>query len=99
MELDDAISRSSLICEIKTRCPKVPGDCCGICKNIRNAQALDAVPVVRCKNCDLWNRWDFAGSEKAGTLVCSCSYWTAEGGPVHYTRPDDFCSYGEEVHQ
>lgn len=59
--------------------------------------ALDMVPVVRCKNCDLWNRRDSVGSEKAGTLVCSCAHWTAEDGPTQFTRPDDFCSYGEVI--
>lgn len=97
MEMDDAISRNSLIHDIEAGCPRTPGDCCVICKKHQKRTAFDAVSVVRCKNCDLWNRWDSAGSEKAGTLVCSCAYWTAEDGPVHYTMPDDFCSNGERM--
>ena len=45
---------------------------------------IDAVPVVRCRE---------------------CRYWSEDGrcDPPHnglireYTRPDDFCSYGEEA--
>lgn len=52
--------------------------------------------IVRCKDCDCWNDWDSAGRESLGNYVCSCAYWSVEDGPVFYTRPTDFCSYGEK---
>lgn len=29
-----------------------------------------------------------------GNFVCSCAHWSGDGYTV-YTKPDDFCSYGE----
>lgn len=52
------------------------------------------VPVIRCKNCDMWNTWDSKGRKSLGNYVCSCDFWTKEDGPVAYTRPNDFCSNG-----
>ena len=57
--------------------------------------AVDAVPVVRCQECELWNDWDSAGNKKLGTFVCSCAHWSNEDGYTVYTKPDDFCSYGD----
>lgn len=51
-------------------------------------------PVIRCENCDMWNTLDSAGRKSLGNYVCSCTFWTKEDGPVAYTRPNDFCSYG-----
>ena len=48
-----------------------------------------------CRECDLWNDWDSAGKKSLGTFVCSCAHWTGEDGHTVYTKPDDFCSYGE----
>lgn len=59
------------------------------------APTVDAVPVVRCKDCELWNEWDSAGKESLGNYVCSCAHWSVEDGAVLYTRPTDYCSYGE----
>lgn len=44
-----------------------------------NAPAIDAVPVVRCKDCR------FDGDEDDCPLLSVAAY----------TNPDDFCSYGE----
>ena len=55
----------------------------------------DVVEVVRCKDCDLWNRCYEAGHEQTGNHVCACEYFSNEDGYVVYTRPDDYCSYGE----
>lgn len=52
------------------------------------------LPVIRCENCDMWNTLDSAGRKSLGNYVCSCAFWTKEDGPVAYTRPNDFCSYG-----
>ena len=58
-------------------------------------EADDVAPVVRCKDCDLWNEWDHSGRMSLGNYRCSCAYWSVEDGPVHFTGPEDFCSYGE----
>lgn len=58
--------------------------------------AADVAPVVRCRDCDLWNEWDHAGHENLGNFRCSCAYWTVEDGVTFYTAPTDFCSYGEK---
>lgn len=67
-----------------------------VTQGIKTIPAADVVPVVRCKDCDLWNEWDHAGRESLGNFRCSCAYWTTEDGPtLFYTAPTDFCSYGE----
>lgn len=59
----------------------------------------DLAPVVRCKDCDCWNTWDSAGRKSLGNFVCSCAHWSVEDGPVLYTKPDEFCSYGEKIEE
>lgn len=63
--------------------------------DVENCTTIDAVPVVRCRECELWNDWDSAGHKELGNFVCSCAHWTNEDGYVVYTKPDDFCSYSE----
>lgn len=58
-------------------------------------RTADVVEVVRCRDCDLWNEWDSAGRREFGNYVCSCAKWSTEDGSVLYTKPNDFCSYGE----
>lgn len=50
-----------------------------------NEPTIDAVPVVRCKECKHLRDW------KDGNMVCWVwtDTWDAAVGP------DDFCSYGE----
>ena len=55
----------------------------------------DVGGVVLCQDCDCWNEWDHAGRKSLGNYVCSCAHWTVEDGAVLYTKPTDFCSYGE----
>lgn len=55
----------------------------------------DVAPVIRCKDCDLWNEWDHSGRESLGNFRCSCAHWSVEDGPVFFTAPTDFCSYAE----
>lgn len=48
---------------------------------------IDAVPVVRCKDCKYW------GGVVFGNV---CRRWSAPlAGMRNDTKPDDFCSYGE----
>lgn len=49
---------------------------------VETAPAVDAVPVVRCKDCKEYKRWD-------GKPICiRLGSWYGD------TNPDDFCSYG-----
>ena len=57
--------------------------------------SADVVPVVRCKDCELWNEWDRSGHESLNNLRCSCAHFSGEDGYTVYTAPNDFCSYGE----
>ena len=63
---------------------------------VEDAPAADVRPVVFCRDCDCWNEWDSVGRESLGNYVCSCAHWSVEDGPILYTRPTDFCSYGEK---
>jgi hypothetical protein len=49
---------------------------------IDNAETVDAVPVVRCKDCGVWKRLEDG--------LINCPYCT------DLKTPDDFCSYGEK---
>lgn len=64
-------------------------------RRIQRVPAADVQPVIRCKDCDLWNEWDHSGRESLGNFRCSCAYWSVEDGPVFFTAPTDFCSYAE----
>ena len=66
-----------------------------IFEGIDELPAADVAPVIRCKDCDLWNEWDHSGRESLGNFRCSCAYWSVEDGPVFFTAPTDFCSYAE----
>ena len=62
--------------------PCEPGDCV-FCNAINDAQTIDAVEVVRCrdcKHCDPENH--------------HCDHHMGTAAPLR-RKPDDFCSYGE----
>lgn len=48
---------------------------------------VDAIKVVRCKDCNLWDTWDKQGES------CSCAHFTLDDSNAVYTKPEDFCSY------
>ena len=54
---------------------------------IRNQPTIDAVEVVRCKDCKHWD----------GSICDVHSEWPDQysTGHMDYTEADDFCSYGE----
>lgn len=52
--------------------------------------------LIRCKDCDMWDRERSVGKEYLGTYRCQCENWSDfEGGMMRYTTADDFCSYAE----
>ena len=54
---------------------------------VDDAPSVDAVPVVRCKDCTQW------GGVAFGNV---CRRWsTPLAGMKNCTGPNDFCSYGE----
>ena len=53
---------------------------------IEAAQTVDAVPVVRCRECKHYDTADFDGN-----ILCGC---TLHSAMVDIT-PDSFCSYGD----
>ena len=61
---------------------------------LREAPTVDAVEVVRCRNC---RRWKTIGKDEIlGTEIgwCDCSQWENDYYNIE-TDADDFCSYGE----
>lgn len=57
---------------------------------------VDAVPVVRCKDCDFWRGDLKTGRAEWGNVTAPCEEWSdPENGHTRYTQPTDFCSYGE----
>lgn len=52
--------------------------------DIEDAPTIDAVPVVRCKDCKYW--------ENGKGYEPYCNHW---GNMMSETEPDYFCSYGE----
>lgn len=74
---DDLISRQALIAEIMRRGIYPPG----VRHAIENAPAIDAVPVVRCKDCR--------------HITFSDCYGECGKGYLGIVQPNDFCSRGE----
>ena len=60
---------------------------------VNAAPTVDAVPVVRCKDC----KWfaDNNGGEWYGCKMFHVVRITPEDAP----KPDDFCSYGERMEE
>ena len=52
-------------------------------KQIADAPTVDAVEVVRCRECKWWHEDDDVG------------YCDNPDGLDNYAKPDEFCSYGE----
>ena len=58
---------------------------------VTNAQTVDAVEVVRCRECKHWKQ---SGS-KAGNSFSDMEYIGGCEFTNYYRRESDFCSYGE----
>lgn len=57
---------------------------------VQDAPTIDAVPVVRCKEC----KCAYINSFSAASGVAVCKHWSNEAKTV-IVQQDDFCSYGE----
>lgn len=61
---------------------------CAHKKLILEAPAVDAVEVVRCRDCK-FRKSTFNGEDYF------CTVWDADDSETAYVTDDDFCSYGE----
>ena len=77
---NDLISRSALSAAVTS----MNNNLSGVQMLIDNAPAVDAVPVVRCKDCAFY---DFG--------ECCNTTMDMSDGAHFYPYPTDFCSYGE----
>lgn len=62
------------------------------CQDIDEAPTVDAVPVVRCRECENWKPYGSKAARKLGDPLeryGGCEIWN--GGHLE----SDFCSYGE----
>lgn len=63
---------------------------------IRNAPTVDAVPVVRCRDCIEFEEIGKYLTNKGGTSFGYCYHWQYEQGmSPNEVDGNDFCSYGE----
>ena len=76
--MSDLISRSALLAEYDRVHVGAPG---GARKLMEDAPTVDAVPVVRCKDCK--------------HLMFSDCYGECGQGHMGIVKPWDFCSYGK----
>ena len=61
-------------------------------KNIHEAPTIDAVPVVRCKDCE----YAYINSFSMASGVVLCRHWTNYADGIRtIMQQDDYCSYGE----
>ena len=58
-------------------------------ESIREAPTIDAVPVVRCKDCKSWEQYNACDGTKPHRCMNHDSIFYKR------TKADDFCSYGE----
>ena len=89
MRMIDADSLQRRICGAKCGCEYE--DCgnevdCGYDHFISNSPTINAVPVVRCRECKHYDTADFDGD-----ILCGCTLHSA----MLDITPDSFCSYGE----
>lgn len=89
MRVIDADALQRRICGAKCGCEYE--DCgnegdCGYDHFISNSPTINAVPVVRCRECKHYDTADFDGD-----ILCGCTLHSA----MLDITPDSFCSYGE----
>ena len=60
---------------------------CDLLNSLQQMEVVDAVPVVRCRECAYWD----------GSICDVHSEWPDQysTGHMDYTESDDFCSHGE----
>lgn len=67
-----------------------------ICKVLEERPAVDAVPVVRCRDCALFEEIGKYPTNNGGAPFGYCYHWQYEQGmSPNEVDGNDFCSYGE----
>lgn len=100
MENNDLISRSALTSYINETHPYAGLPMAAyICtmELLTYAPTVDAVEVVRCKDCQHWHEetgWCNQHSHFIGADGEACHPWESANWKMF--EPDDFCSYGEK---
>lgn len=62
---------------------------------IENAPTVDAVPVIRCKDCKYWQEEEYVGGER----FMNCTALDIGYGDAQPRNAEDFCSYAERKQQ
>lgn len=66
-----------------------------ICKVLEETPTVDAVPVVRCRDCIAFEEIGKHPTNNGGTPFGYCYHWQYEQGmSPNEVDGDDFCSYG-----
>ena len=91
-DLDRLAERMCDICNTyHSEEPCEPSDCI-FYNSVAIAPTIDAVPVVRCRDC----KYAYINSFSSASGVALCSHWTNKAaGAQIVVRQDDFCSYGQ----
>lgn len=63
----------------------------GLINLIEQAPTVDAVPVVRCRDCRHYKEFRTKRHKQVMRLCCRMGKYDME----YHVNPDDFCSYGE----
>ena len=84
----DALLKHAGIFEVKSRARGCGNSILNLAKawlwnEVNIAHTIDAVPVVRCRECKWWQEDDDIG------------HCDNPDGLDNYAKPEDFCSYGE----
>lgn len=57
---------------------------------LAHAPTVDAVAVIRCKQCRFWDE-----DKKGFSDECLCRRWSTAGVAEYFTEPESFCSYAD----
>lgn len=83
--MSDLISRQAAIVAMYMGCYLTPKARSDLIKALERIHTVDAVPVVRCKDCKYYKSWE-------GTILSYCSY---HNNAQYVRRAEDYCSRGE----
>ena len=102
MRLIDADALQNILLPITTALEheygSLGGAVSGCMKHIDNAPTIDAVPVVRCRECKYWGDEDGKSHREGGVLFARCNVhnYLIDGRHTGWCPTEnDFCSYGE----
>ena len=90
------MTREDAIKVLRTESVEIGGNAVSVCQFLEAldmaVKALDAVPVVRCRDCQHWK----PSGSKAGNSFSDMEYIGGCEFTKYCRRESDFCSYGEK---